>query len=69
MENLLLVQHGGGVDQHVLVILADSGDKTGLSFCPGFLHGMVKIVLGQGDFEAVEALEADFFAETVDAGF
>lgn len=68
-EYLFLVQHGGGIDQHVTVILADGCHKAGLGFPTGFLHGVVEVILGQGDLKAVEALEADLFAEAVDAGF
>ena len=68
-EDLLLVQHGGGVDQHMAVVVADRGDKAGLALSAGLLHGVIEVVLCQRDFEAVEAFEADLLAETVDAGF
>lgn len=66
-EYLVFVQHGGGIDQHVAVVLADGRDKAVLADRFRLPHRVVEAVLRQSHLEAVEALEPDLLAEAVDA--
>lgn len=68
VKYLILIQHGGGIDQHMPVILADGGQEIGLHLRLILKHIIIEILLRQSHLKAIKTLKTDLFAKPVDAG-